>query len=108
MSEPTMPAPVRALVAATNAGDTDAFLDAFASDGLVNDWGREFRGREAIRKWSDQEFIGAHCQLDVISAHSDDAKTVLVAEVTSSGFNGRTTFTVEQQGGAVAALRLTA
>lgn len=108
MSQPTVPAPVRAMIDATNAGNTGAFLDTFTSDGLVNDWGREFRGRDAIKKWSDQEFIGAHCQLAVISAQTDDNRAVLVAQVTSSGFNGRTTFTFELDGGAVSVLRLTA
>ena len=108
MSQPAVPAPVRALIKATNAGDTNAFLATFTSSGLINDWGREFRGRDAIRKWSDAEFIGTDCQLTLISVQTDDAQTVLVGDVRSSGFNGRTTFTFELDGGAVSALRLTA
>jgi len=34
----SLPAPVRAVFDATNAGDTDAFLDAFTPDGVVDDW----------------------------------------------------------------------
>jgi hypothetical protein len=43
----SLPAPVQAVFDATNAGDTTAFLDAFTAAGMVDDWGREFRGREA-------------------------------------------------------------
>jgi hypothetical protein len=42
----SLPAPVQALFDATNAGDTTAFLDAFTADGVVDDWDREFRGRD--------------------------------------------------------------
>ncbi len=50
-----LPAPVRAVFAATNAGDTAAFLAAFTDDGLVDDWGREFHGHAAIARWNDGE-----------------------------------------------------
>ncbi|HEY2479421.1 MAG TPA: nuclear transport factor 2 family protein [Solirubrobacterales bacterium] len=55
---PDLPAPVEAALAATNANDVDAFLDCFTRDGVVDDWGREFRGRDEIRAWSDREFNG--------------------------------------------------
>src|SRR6201995_5671102 len=50
-----LPAPVRAVVDAANAGDADAFVACFPPSGFVDDWGRQFRGHEAIRGWSDQE-----------------------------------------------------
>ena len=49
----SLPAPVQAVFDATNAGDTAAFLDAFTADGVVDDWGREFRGHAEIQRWSD-------------------------------------------------------
>ena len=103
-----MPTAVRTLIDAVNAGDTDAFLNTFDADGIVDDWGRQFRGYQAIKEWSDAEFIGAHCQLEVTSVQAHDTRTLVVAQVSSSGFNGRTTFTFELHGDAVAALRLTA
>ena len=54
----SLPGPVQAVFDATNAGDTAAFLAAFAEDGVIDDWGREFRGHAAIQRWSDGENIG--------------------------------------------------
>ena len=48
------PAPVAKLLEAANANDTEAFLATFAEGGLVDDWGREFVGTHAIRRWSDR------------------------------------------------------
>jgi hypothetical protein len=42
-----------------NAHDEEAFLDAFTPGGAVDDWGRDFTGREQIKTWSDKEFIGS-------------------------------------------------
>ena len=55
---PTLPDAVAALLDAANAHDTDAFLGSFTAGAVVDDWGREFPGAEAIRGWSDAEFIG--------------------------------------------------
>ena len=52
------PAPVARLLEAANANDTEAFLATFVAGGVVDDWGREFDGADAIRGWSDREFIG--------------------------------------------------
>ena len=60
-----MPPPLDRLVAAINAGDFEGFIALFAPDGVVDDWGRRFKGPAAIRKWSDKELIGAHGTLTV-------------------------------------------
>ena len=54
----SLPAPVRTLLDAANSGDIEGFLNGFTPDGVVDDWGRELRGRSRIRSWSDAEFIG--------------------------------------------------
>ena len=56
------PRAVRRMVDATNAADNAAFLDSFTDDGVVDDWGREFVGREAIAGWNGRENIGVHSQ----------------------------------------------
>lgn len=48
----TTPTAVQRFIDATNAGDTEAFLDAFTSDASLNDWGREFTGRDGIASWN--------------------------------------------------------
>jgi ketosteroid isomerase-like protein len=56
----TAPGPIRRFVEATNKGDTEAFLDTFADDAFLSDWGRSFRGREQIARWNQSDNIGRH------------------------------------------------
>ncbi len=87
-----LPPPVDAAVAAANGGDTEAFLDVFTTDGAVDDWGREFVGRDAIRAWSDREFIGVQVSLEVTAVSTDGATVAVSAQVGGGGFNGPSTF----------------
>jgi ketosteroid isomerase-like protein len=83
-----LPAPVAAALHAANANDTDAFLAAFTPDGVVDDWGREFRGPDAIRGWSDREFIGVQVALEVTAVEQRGEDTIVSAQVGGNGFNG--------------------
>lgn len=62
-------------IAAVNAHDTDAIMAAFAPDAYLNDNGREFRGADAIRRWVEQEVVGAKVTVEVREAtrHHGDA-----------------------------------
>jgi hypothetical protein len=96
-----LPTPVRAALDAATAGDVDAFLACFIPDGVVDDWGRHFRGHEAIRRWSDREFIGVHVTLNITEAaahhvHADEF--TLTAEVGGDGFKGPSHFTFRTEG----------
>jgi hypothetical protein len=88
-----LPEPVARALAAANANDTKAFLACFTPDGVVDDWGREFRGPDEIRAWSDREFIGAHVSLEVTSVEQRAGATVVTATVGGEGFNGPSHFT---------------
>jgi hypothetical protein len=59
----TPPDPIKRFVEATNAGDTEAFLDTFTSNAFLSDWGRSFRGREQIARWNN---IGAQSNLRIV------------------------------------------
>jgi hypothetical protein len=93
-----LPAPVRAVIDAANAHDTDAFLACFTMEGVVDDWGREFHGPERIRGWSDHEFIGAKVQLRVSQVAIEDVTVVVTAQVSGDGFNGPSHFTFAVEG----------
>jgi hypothetical protein len=101
-----LPAPVARLLEAANANDTDAFLESFTDDGVVDDWGREFEGAEAIRGWSDREFIGVAVRLDVIRVTADDGKTVVSAEVGGQGYTGPSHFVFDVRGDRVARMTI--
>jgi len=88
MVSDALPPPIAALLDAANANDTDAFLAAFTEAGMVDDWGREFTGAEAIRGWSDAEFIGVRVSLAVTERSARDDETVVTATVGGDGFNG--------------------
>jgi hypothetical protein len=87
-----LPEPVARLLQAANDHDTDAFLAGFTDDGVVDDWGREFAGADAIRRWSDKEFIGVDVTLAVVAVTTDGDTTTVKAQVGSSGFNGASHF----------------
>ena len=93
-----LPGPVQAAVDAANSGDVEAFLGAFAEAGVVDDWGREFAGRDAIRGWSDAEFIGKQVTLAVVGVEHDGARLVVAAEVGGNGFNGPSSFGFDLDG----------
>jgi ketosteroid isomerase-like protein len=69
-----LPATITAFIKATNEHDGDAFIAAFAKDALVNDFSRNFRGADAIRKWSDKEMIGDKVTFDIdeVTPHYGD------------------------------------
>jgi hypothetical protein len=104
----TLPAPVQAVFDATNAGDTPAFLAAFAGDGVVDDWGREFRGHEAIQRWSDGENIGVQARLTPTGVTTHDGEYVVTATVAGGGFNGPSHFTFRVAGDRVARMTIRA
>ena len=104
----SVPDVVQVLLDAANRGDIDAFLDAFGAGGVVDDWGREFAGRDAIRRWSDAEFIGKQVSLAVTGVENDGARTVVGAEVGGNGFNGPSHFSFDVDGPRVARMTIRA
>ena len=103
-----LPLPVAALLQAANAHDTDAFLDAFTENGVVDDWGREFFGAQGIRGWSDREFIGVDVTLGVTEVVEHDGETVVTAQVGGRGFNGPSHFAFRVEGPRVARMTIRA
>src|SRR4051812_8026795 len=92
-ADPAPPEAVARLLSAANRHDTDGFLACFTEDGVVDDWGREFAGADAVRGWSDREFIGVEVELTVTETVRDGAETTIAAQVGGKGFNGPSHFT---------------
>jgi hypothetical protein len=101
-----LPDPVARLIDAANANDTDAFVASFGPDGVVDDWGREFRGADAIRGWSNREFIGVKVALEVTDVTQQDDATTVTAQVGGGGFNGPSHFTFDVAGDAVSRMTI--
>lgn len=107
MSSP-LPIPVAAALEAASAWAIEDFLATFAEDGAVDDWGRVFRGHEAIREWSDGEFIGKQVTLRVTDSRTEGDTTTVGAEVGGNGFNGPSNFVFTVAGEHIALMRITA
>ena len=105
---PALPEPVARLLQAANDNDVDAFLAGFTAEGVVDDWGREFAGADAIRSWSDNEFIGKRVSLDVREVAQQRATTVVTAQVGGDGFNGPSHFSFDVEGDRVARMTIRA
>jgi uncharacterized protein (TIGR02246 family) len=103
-----VPDPVARLLEAANDNDVDGFLATFADEGVVDDWGREFVGRDAIRAWSDREFIGQRVRLDVRDVRRDGEATVVSALVGGDGFNGPSQFSFLLDGDRVSRMTIRA
>jgi SnoaL-like domain len=103
-----LPHPVLDLLRAANAHDTAGFVGRFTPDGVVDDWGREFRGAEAIRGWSDAEFIGVEVTLDVTGVEMGDDAVVVAAQVGGQGFNGPSHFAFEIDGDLISRMTILA
>ncbi|MER7607862.1 nuclear transport factor 2 family protein [Nocardioides sp. NPDC127503] len=98
MTDQTIPEPVATFIEAVNRHDESAFLDAFTESGAVDDWGRVFTGREQIKGWSDNEFIGAHGTLAVEEVQAADATVTVIGDWRSTHANGRSKFVFDIDG----------
>lgn len=98
---------IRQVFDATNRGDSEAFLDAFAPDGVIDDWGRTFTGREEIAGWNARENIGVHSHIEVTGVTRDGDGIKVGVAVTGEGYNGGGAFTFTMAGGKVARMVIT-
>jgi hypothetical protein len=94
--------PIRGMIDATNREDDAGFLDAFADDAVLDDWGRTFTGREAIAGWNDRENIGVHSRIEVTSIDRDGDEVRVGVSVSGEGYNGGGAFTFVLAGDRIA------
>ena len=97
-------------VHAINSGDQKAFIELFAEDAIVNDAGREIRGRAAIQTWAASDIFAANVSFDVLDASGDEVDATITAKV--DGTFDRTglpdplimTFQIISRGGVITSL----
>ncbi len=76
-----LPVLAQSYVEAINSHDSATFLSLFANDAIVDDAGREFRGLDAIKEWSDREIFAADVTLEVIDHSERDGESVITSKV---------------------------
>jgi hypothetical protein len=81
-------APIQAMIDATNAGDTPAFLACFSEDAYLEDWGRGFTGQREIASWNETDNIGKRAHFDALAERVDGAVHVVTIRVSGGGYNG--------------------
>ena len=108
MSEPQLPDPIGHFVESVNRGDTESFLGFFLRDGVVDDSGRRFEGHDAIRRWSDREFIGAKGRITVKSVEQTKNAVSVRADWASNYFTGPSRFLLVLKGRKIQEMRIKA
>ena len=83
----TLPKPVAAYIAASNAHDVEGSAIPFADDAVVHDESRDHRGRAAIRAWKAEVTKKYRPHVDVIDAEEANGKTIVRGKV-SGDFPG--------------------
>ncbi|GAB3597111.1 nuclear transport factor 2 family protein [Microbacterium tumbae] len=106
MTDIALPAAIRTFIDATNAGDSEAFADAFTSDATLDDWGREFHGRNGVRAWDRTDNIGVNAHFDLVSAETDGDVHVVTLTVSGDGYNGTGPMRFELRDGLIARLTI--
>jgi len=76
-----LPPTAAAYVRSINSQDAGGFLALFADDATVDDVGREFQGRAAIKAWSDREIFAPLVTLDVMGVAERAGEIVLTSKV---------------------------
>jgi ketosteroid isomerase-like protein len=89
------PPAVARMVAATNAADSTAFVESFADDAYLEDWGKGFQGRDEIAQWDQSDNIGKQSHFEVRSVRTEGDGYVATLEVSGGGFNGDSDFYFE-------------
>ncbi|MET8907846.1 nuclear transport factor 2 family protein [Micromonospora sp. NPDC004551] len=108
MTSTDLPAPIQTFIDATNRADSDAFVAAFTEDAYLNDWGREFHGRDGVRSWDRTDNIGvqSHFELVAVERGTDSDSYVVTLTVSGNGFNGTGPMTFRLRDGLIASLRI--
>jgi hypothetical protein len=81
-------APIRTMIDATNRGDSETFLSAFADDAILTDWGRTFSGKAEIARWNRDENIGTQNRIRVTGVKRSGREVMVSVVVSGGGYNG--------------------
>ncbi|WP_293697673.1 nuclear transport factor 2 family protein [uncultured Agrococcus sp.] len=98
MTDISIPQPIVSFIETVNRHDEEGFLNAFTPSGEVDDWGRVFLGRDAIKGWSDKEFIGAKGTMTPERVFEENGEVVVIADWRSNHANGLSRFAFRSEG----------
>jgi ketosteroid isomerase-like protein len=103
----TVPEAVQRMIDATNAADTDAFVDAFTDDAYLEDWGRGFHGHDGVRSWDRTDNIGKRSHFEALGSRRDGDDDIVTLRVSGDGFNGTSDIRFTVRDGRIARMLIT-
>lgn len=108
MPDIELPPAIRTFIDATNEGDSEAFVSAFTPNAYLNDWGREFHGRDGVSAWNRTDNIGVQAHFDLVSARRGAGEDAyhLRLKVSGNGYNGTGPMDFVLRDGLIASLRI--
>jgi hypothetical protein len=99
-------APIKAVIDATNQGNTKAFVAAFAKDGAVNDWGEVHGGRTEIGRWDLAENTGKQTRLKVTGVSRVAGEVLVLLQITRGDITESGTWAFRVKGTSVVTLEI--
>jgi hypothetical protein len=99
--------PIQATIDATNRGDREALLDAFAESATLADFGGTFAGRAEIARWNDDENIGTQTHIEITRVARSGGSVRLGIVVTGNGCSGPGSMGFKVDHGRITSLRIT-
>jgi hypothetical protein len=108
MTDQPIPTAIQVFVDTTNASDSEGCVAAFAPDVYLNDWGREFHGRDGVAAWDRTDNIGvqAHFELLSVTPGGEPDSYTAVLTVSGNGYNGTGPMAFQLHDGLIATLRI--
>jgi hypothetical protein len=107
MTTEVLPPAISAFFGATNTTDRRRFLGAFAEDAVLDDWGRQFVGKEGISGWNETDNMGVSSHIDVIGVRVDGGSCVVSIQVSGDGYNGGGAMTFRLEDGLISRVDIT-
>ena len=99
-------APIKAVLDATNTGNSQAFVAAFTKDGSVNDWGQVYVGRGEIGKWDRAENTSAGVKVKATGVSRIAGEVIVLVQVTKGDDTESGSWAFRLKGNAVTALEI--
>jgi hypothetical protein len=79
-----LPRVIENFVFAMNTFNSNAFMQTFLDDALVNDQQNDYRGKSNITEWADRDIIGEKVTMYVTSSHQQYSNLTITANVTGN------------------------
>lgn len=96
--------PIKAVLDATNRGDGQGFVSAFAKDATLSDWGELHTGRREIGAWDTAHNTGRRAKVEVTGVSRVAGEVLVLLRITRDDETESATWGFRLAGRTVASL----